>query len=252
MTESERDFDFENKNESDEKRLSFIEHLEELRSRIIYCLISILITTILAFFFSEKLLDILFYPGKNSIKDFYFTSLLTPFNIRLKVAFWTGIIVSSPFILYQLWRFIAPALKQKEKNVIKFIFWFALWFFLIGVLIAYFWVLPLGIPFLLGYATSNMKPIITVDEYISLAVILLVAMGIVFETPLVLIGLNKIGFITAAQLSKNRRYAILAAAFLACGITPGSEFWTSLFLIIPLYLLYELSIWFIIFLEKRK
>jgi sec-independent protein translocase protein TatC len=251
MAKSDHDFDVENNDESDERRLSFIEHLEELRSRIIYCLISILFTTIIAFFFSEKLLDILFYPGKKSIKDLYFTSLLTPFNIRLKVAFWVGIIVSSPFILYQLWRFISPALKQKEKNIIKFIFWLALWFFLIGVLIAYFWVLPLGIPFLLAYATPNMKPIITIDEYISLTVILLVAMGIVFETPLVLIGLNKIGLITAAQLSKNRRYALFASAFIACAITPGSEFWTSLFLIIPLYLLYELSIWLIILIERR-
>ncbi|MFB3897253.1 MAG: twin-arginine translocase subunit TatC [bacterium] len=251
MTESERDFDLDNNDESDERRLSFVEHLEELRSRIIYCLISLLVTTIVAFFFSERLLDILFYPGKISIQSFYFTSLLTPFNIRLKVAFWTGIIVSCPLILYQLWRFIAPALKRKEKNVIKFIFWFALWFFLAGVLMAYFWILPLGIPFLLGYATPNMKPIITVDEYISLTMVLLVAMGIVFETPLVLIGLNKIGLITAAQLSKNRRYAFLISVLLACAITPGSEFWTSLFLIIPLYLLYELSIWLIMLIGKR-
>lgn len=251
MTESERDNDLGSNEKSDENKLSFIEHLDELRNRIIYCLISLLVTTIAAFFFSERLLNILFYPGKNSIQDFYFTSLLTPFNIRLKVAFWTGIVISSPFILYQLWRFISPALKQREKKVIKFIFWFALWFFLAGVLIAYFWVLPLGIPFLLSYATPNMKPIITIDEYISLAVVLLAAMGIVFETPLVLIGLNKINLITATQLSRNRRYAILIAAILACVITPGSEFWTSLFLIIPLYLLYELSIWLIILIEKR-
>jgi sec-independent protein translocase protein TatC len=96
-----------------------------------------------------------------------------------------------------------------------------------------------------------MQPLISIDEYISFVVILLVAMGIVFESPLVLIGLYKIGLITAAQLSKNRRFAILIAAILACVITPGSEMWTSLFLIIPLYLLYELSIWLIILIEKH-
>jgi sec-independent protein translocase protein TatC len=251
MTVTDEELDRDIGEEGEEKRLSFIEHLEELRSRIIYCLTSILVTTIAAFFFSETLLNILYLPAKKTLPNLNYTSLLDPFNIRLKVSFGAGIIISSPFILYELWKFISPALKQKEKKIIRLLFSAALGFFVAGVLMAYFWILPFGIPFLLAYATPIMKPLITINEYYSLVSILMVAMGVVFESPLVIIGLYKIGIITAKQLSRNRRFAFLAAVFLACAITPGNEFWTSTFLIIPLYLLYELSIWVIIFIEKR-
>jgi sec-independent protein translocase protein TatC len=99
MTDSEREIAFDFNEESDEKRLSFIEHLEELRTRIIHSLLSFLIITIIAFFFSEKLIDLLFAPCKNSIKVTYFLSILTPFNIRLKVASGAGIVIASPYIL---------------------------------------------------------------------------------------------------------------------------------------------------------
>ncbi|MDI6782728.1 MAG: twin-arginine translocase subunit TatC [bacterium] len=235
----------------DEKRLSFIEHLEELRTRILLSLASILVTTIGAFFFSDKIIDLLIFPCRSSIKETVFLSLLEPFNIRLKVAVGAGIIVASPFILYQLWRFIAPALKPKEKNVIRVLFWFAVLAFLAGVAFAYFVVLPIGAHFLLQYATPAMQPMIRIGEYISFVVIFLVAMGVVFETPLVLIGLNRIGFVSSIQLGNYRRFAVLGAVIVACAITPGSELLNSLIITIPLYLLYELSIWLIKLLEKR-
>ena len=251
MTKTERDITQEIGEEPNEKRLSFIEHLEELRTRILVSLASILVTTIIAFFFSDKLIDILVFPCKSSIKETVFLSLLEPFNIRLKVAAGAGIIIASPFVLYQLWLFISPALKQKEKNVIRVLFWFALLFFLAGVAFAYFVVLPIGAKFLLQYATPVMKPMIRIGEYISFVVIFLVAMGVVFETPLVLIGLNRIGMVSGNQLGNYRRFAILGAVIVACAITPGSELLNSMIISIPLYFLYELSIWLIRLLEKR-
>lgn len=237
--------------EPDEKKISFIEHLDELRTRILISLASILVSTIIAFFFSDKLIDILIYPCKSSIKETYFFSLLEPFNIRLKVAAGAGIISASPLILYQLWLFIAPALKRKEKNVIRVLFWFALVCFWLGVAFAYFVVLPIGAQFLLQYATPVMQPMIRIGEYISFVVIFLVAMGVVFETPLIFIGLNQIGLVNSTQLGNYRRFAILGAVLVACAITPGSELLNSLIISIPLYFLYELSIWLIKLLEKR-
>ncbi|MCX7919214.1 MAG: twin-arginine translocase subunit TatC [bacterium] len=245
------DFSDEENELVEEKRLTFIEHLEELRKRIINCLIGFLIATVISFFYSDRLIDILFAPCKNSIKVTYYGSILTPFNIRLKVSSGAGIIIASPYILYQLWMFIEPALKRNEKKVVRILFSFAILCFLVGVAIAYFWIIPIGVPILLQYATPIMQPLIGIEEYISFVIIILVAMGIVFETPLILIGLSKIGLVTSAQLSRNRRYAILLAAILACIITPGSELWTSIFLIIPLYLLFEISVWLIAIIEKR-
>ena len=115
-----------NNNEPGEKKLSFIEHLDELRTRILVSLLSVLVTTIVAFYFSDKLIDLLVYPCKSSIKETVFLSILEPFNIRLKVAFGAGIVVASPIILYQLWLFVAPALKRHERTGIRIIFWLIL------------------------------------------------------------------------------------------------------------------------------
>lgn len=238
--------------ESDEKKLSFVEHLEELRTRILVSLFSVGIVSIVAFFFSDKLINLLIYPCKESIKETVFLSILEPFNIRLKVAVGAGIVGASPFILFQTWLFIAPALKRKERAVIRILFWFILFCFLAGVAFAYFIVLPTGAAFLLQYATPVMKPMIRIGDYISFVVVFLVAMGLVFETPLVLIGLSKIGIVNSKQLANNRRYAILGAVVVACAITPGSEVLNSLIISIPLYWLYELSIWLVKIIEKRE
>ena len=238
--------------ELEEKRLTLIEHLGELRSRIIKSLVAIFIGTVVAFIFSGDLIDILIRPCLPIIKKTYFTSILQPFNVRLKAAFFAGMIFASPVILLQLWQFIKPALTKKEKNVTRFIFAFALVAFFIGVSFAYFLIIPVGTKVLIEYKTPLMEPLIGINELLNFVVFFLLAMGLVFEIPLVMMGLGKIGLVDSRTLSKNRKFAILGAVVLATIVTPGSEVLTSTILSIPLYLLYELSIILLRFMNKKS
>ena len=233
------DSDFE------EKRLTLIEHLDELRSRIITSLVAITVGTVIAFIFSGELIDWLIKPCIATIKETYYTSPLQPFNVRLKASFFAGMVIASPVILHQLWKFIKPALNKKEKNVVRSLFGFAIISFLVGVAFAYFVIIPMGIKALLEFGTPLMKPLIGIEEIINFVVFFLLAMGLVFEMPLVMMGLAKVGIVSSRMLSKNRKFAIVGAAVLACIVTPGSELVTSMILTIPLYLLYEISIWMV-------
>ncbi len=236
----------------DGPRLTLIEHLDEFRTRIIKSLASLVLGMVIAFIFSATLLDWLIKPCLPFIKETYFTSPLQPFNIRLKVSFFAGIILASPVILYQVWRFIKPALTLKERRVIRGLFAFALILFLSGVALAYYFIVPIGVDVLLHYATPSMKPLISTAEMVDFVVLFLLAMGIVFEVPIIMMGLAKVGLIDYRMLNQNRKYAVFGVVVIATAVTPGSEVLTSLILAVPLYFLFELSVVIVRFMERRK
>jgi sec-independent protein translocase protein TatC len=159
----------------------------------------------------------------------------------MKVAFIAGIILTSPFILYQIWAFVAPGLYQKEKKyVIPFVLGGS-FFFALGVLFGYFVAIPVGFRFLLGYATDFIKPMPSMKEYLSFSIKFLLAFGLVFEFPVVLVLLAKIGIIDAKMLARQRKYAILLIFIFAAVMTPP-DIISQVLMALPLMGLYELSI----------
>jgi sec-independent protein translocase protein TatC len=228
----------------DEKKLPLTAHLQELRKRLIFSFIGIGIGFILCYAFADTLFDILAFPLMKVMPkggSLVFISVAEAFFTYMKVGFIGGLILASPFVLYQIWAFVAPGLYKHEKRyVVPFVFLGSL-FFAMGILFGYFVALPVGFKFLLGYASDFIKPLPNMKEYLSFSIKFLLVFGLVFEFPVVLLLLARIGLIDAKMLAKHRKYAILLIFVFAAVVTPPdiiSQVMTAL----PLIGLYELSI----------
>lgn len=228
----------------DEKKLPLTSHLQELRKRLVLSFIAIAIGFVLCYTFSQNLFDLLSRPLVKMMpagSSLIFTSVAEAFFTYMKVAFIAGIIVTSPFILYQVWAFVAPGLYTHERRyVIPFVAAGSL-FFALGILFAYFVAIPVGFKFLLGYATDFIKPMPSMKEYLSFSIKFLLAFGLVFEFPVVLVLLARIGVIDAKTMARHRKYAILLIFIFAAVMTPP-DLISQLLMAIPLMGLYELSI----------
>jgi sec-independent protein translocase protein TatC len=229
----------------DEKKLPLTSHLQELRKRLIHSFIAIGVGFFVCYALKESLFDILATPLMNVMPkggSLIFTSVAEAFFTYMKIAFIAGIILTSPFILYQVWAFVAPGLYQKEKRyVIPFVLGGSV-FFAIGVLFGYYVAIPVGFRFLLGYATDFIKPMPSMKEYLSFTIKFLLVFGLVFEFPVVLVLLSKIGIIDAKMLARQRKYAILLIFIFAAAVTPSPDLISQLLMALPLMGLYELSI----------
>ena len=228
----------------DEKKLPLTAHLQELRKRLILSFIAIGVGFFVCYAFKEFLFDILAAPLQKVMPiggSLIFTSVAEAFFTYMKVAFIAAVIFVSPFVLYQIWAFVAPGLYQKEKRyVIPFVLGGSL-FFAMGVLFAYFVAVPIGFKFLLGYATDFIKPMPSMKEYLSFSIKFLLAFGLVFEFPVVLVLLARIGVVDAKMLARQRKYAILLIFIFAAVVTPP-DFISQVLMALPLIGLYELSI----------
>jgi len=225
-------------------KLPFTGHLEELRKRLIVCFVSVGIGFALSYGFKEKLFQILTRPliAVMAADDkLIFTGLPEAFFTYLKVAFLSGIMLSTPIILYQFWMFVAPGLYQKEKRLLMPIVFLSTLFFLGGSLFGYFVVFPFGFKFFLGFASETIQPLPSMKEYLSFSAKLLLAFGLVFELPLVITFLSKMGLVTVAFLKKNRKYALLLFFAGAAILTPPDVV-TQIMMALPLMILYEISI----------
>lgn len=222
----------------------FTAHLEELRSRLIHCFVAVGIGFIACYGFKEKLFQILIYPlvsvmGKG--EKLIFTGLPEAFFTYLKVAFLAGLMLASPVILYHFWMFVAPGLYKKEKNVLLPIVILSSFFFIGGAFFGYFVVFPFGFEFFLSFATENIQAFPSMKEYLSFTSKLLIAFGLVFELPLVITFLARLGVVSIDFLKKNRKYAVLLFFVGAAIITPPDVV-TQIMMALPLMVLYEISI----------
>lgn len=231
----------------EDKQLGFLDHLEELRGRIIKSLISIILFSIVAYVFSERLLAFITRP----IPEVYFMAPTEAFSTRIKISLIAGIIISLPVIFYHAWKFITPGLFQREIKLIIPAVLFSTLFFLVGAVFCYWLVLPLSMKFLLGFGTEKLKPMIQIKDYISFVSYMILAFGSVFELPVISYFLGKLGVITPWTLKKGRRYAITGILLLAAVITPPDIF-SQLMLAGPLYFLYEVSIIVVKVTHKKK
>lgn len=228
----------------DEKKLPLSSHLQELRKRLILSFIAIGVGFLICYYFSDTLFNILAAPLMKMMPQdgsLIFVSVAEAFFTYMKVAFIAGIILTSPFILYQIWAFVAPGLYQKEKKYVIPLVLGGSFFFALGVLFGYFVAIPVGFQFLLGYATDFIKPMPSMKEYLSFSIKFLLAFGLVFEFPVVLVLLTRIGVVDAKTLAKKRKYAILLIFIFAAVMTPP-DIISQVLMALPLMGLYELSI----------
>jgi sec-independent protein translocase protein TatC len=229
--------------ESGDVEMSFLDHIEELRWRIIYSLIGIVVFTIIAWVFINPLVEVvLLKPARDAHASL---QNLRPFGqlfLYFQVAIIVGIVASVPNIFYQLWKFIAPALKRNERKYILRIVIFSTFCFLAGIAFAYFVMLPMAMKFAAQFGTVEIKNEFAIDEYMSIIISVMLAAGVVFELPMISFFLSKLGILTPKFMRKYRRHAIVIILVLAAILTPGTDPVSQVILAVPLVLLYEISI----------
>ena len=231
---------------SEENKSPFTEHLGELRDRLVRSFIAVGIGFACAYFFKEKLFEILIAPlvtamGESGNARMIFTGLPEAFFTYLKVSFLAGIMAASPVLFYEFWMFISPGLYRTEKKYLLPIVVLSVFFFLLGSSFGYFIVFPYGFKFFLGFATDTIQAMPSMKEYLGFASKMLLAFGLVFELPLVLTFMARMGLVTVDFLKKNRKYAVLIFFVGAALITPPDVV-TQIMMALPLMVLYEISI----------
>ena len=239
---------------NNDKEMTFIEHLEELRKRVIKCIIGVSVGFIVSYIYSKELFSLLMRPLililPKTQKQLVFTNPIQPFMVYLKVALIVGVFISSPLILFQLWRFISPGLYKNERKYSFAFLLLSIIFFIGGTSFGYFILLPISFSFLLKFA-EGLIPMITINDALSLISWLLFGLGICFELPVFLLLMAKMGIISLQTITKNRKYAFLISFVVSAVVTPTPDLFTQCTLAIPLYILYEISIVLIkIFVKK--
>lgn len=215
-------------------------HLEELRGRLLKIIWTVLGAMGITYFFSDVLIGWLKRPLAGEL---YFFSPTEAFWVTLKVSFFAGALLSLPVILYQLWRFVAPGLLPRERRYALPFVMLGCLFFILGLLFCYFVVLPFALNFLVGFGTERgLKTMFSIGLYVDFLLKFLLAFGVIFELPLAITLLAKLGLVTPQFLARNRRYAILVNGVIAAILTPTSDIFNMMLMMVPLLLFYELGI----------
>ena len=253
---------------SESEKQSFWDHLDIRRASLVKIAAVTAVFAVVAFFFKEALFSVILAPKDadfityrwlyffsgwvtdEQAQDFYVklinTGLAQQFMIHMKVAMCTGVLCASPYILYQLFRFVSPALYANERKYVVRVVGYGYIMFMVGVLISYFLIFPLTFRFLGTYQVSDqVENMISLQSYISTLLMMSLAMGIVFEIPILSWLFAKLGFISADFMRRYRRHAVVIILVVAAIITPTSDVFTLLLVSLPMWLLYEVSIWIV-------
>jgi sec-independent protein translocase protein TatC len=232
----------------DEKTMSFIAHLEELRIRLIKILIGIGVGFLLCYFVSDELFNMIARPIQENMPkggSLIIIKLQEGFFTYLKISLISGLFLTSPFSFYQIWLFVAPGLYKHEKRyVIPFVM-LATFFFVGGAAFCYFVVLPFGIKFFLNYTAAYVQPNISIQSYFNLVIGFVLSFGVIFELPVIMIFLAKIGLVDVKTFTRNRKYSILMAFIIGAVFTPTPDAVNQCLMAVPLILLYEIGIFFV-------
>ena len=236
--------------------MPFLDHLEELRHRLMWMLGALAIGVAIAFGLMLKVdvVGLLMRPIAPLLQGqkLVFTHPSDPFWVVMMASFAIGAIFALPVLLYQIWAFLSPALYQHEKRLVLPVVAGATALFAAGVALAFFIILPFTLRFLLGFQTASLAPMITAREYFSFAISMSLALGAVFELPIAILALTALGIVTPRLLNHYRRHAIVLCLVGAAFITPGGDPLSLFLLSVPLYLLFELSVALSVIVYRRK
>lgn len=240
--------------ELDHKHQTLVDHLSELRFRLIRAAIAIIIGGLASYYFSEQIFDVIRSPILSYLKNvgLVFTAPMDKFMAHIKVSLFSGIILSSPFWFYQIWNFVAPGLYKQERRYALSFITSALVLFLVGILMCYMVILPVTFEFLLGFGGTVDQPMITINEYLSFFITMHLAFGLAFELPLILVILGMLGIVSQAFLKDKRRYAVVLMSIFSALVTPSPDAITLLMLLIPLMVLYEIAVILVGIFERKK
>jgi sec-independent protein translocase protein TatC len=228
--------------------MPFLDHLEELRWRILWSLVAVAIGTAigLGLVYNFPVLEILVEPIRKAWRDpnlhLIYLSPADPFFVLLKLGIFSGIILAFPIVVYQIWAFLSPALEKREKRAVVPALYLGLVLFMAGVALAYFVALPVTLQFFQRFFTESLQGQLEINATIGFIVKLLLAFGAVFELPVVILALSVMGLVTPAFLRSKRRHAIVLITVLASFLTPGDVITLTIMMMVPLVLLYELGI----------
>ncbi|GHA11014.1 Sec-independent protein translocase protein TatC [Devosia pacifica] len=233
-----------------------LDHLIELRKRLINSLIAIGVLLIICFIFAGQIFDVLLEPYRSVVPnpedlELIYTAPQEFFFTQLSVAFFGALFLGFPFMATQIYMFVAPGLYKHERSAFVPYLIATPIFFLLGALLVYFVVLPMALGFFQGMQTDEVSMLVKVSEYLGLAMTLIIAFGVCFQLPVILTLLAKIELVNSQMLGKGRRYAIVAILGLAAFITPPDPI-SQIGLAMPVYLLYELSIWSVRWIERSR
>ena len=217
--------------------MSLIDHLGELRGRIIVALVAMIIGTVVSYYYVDDIIQILIAPAGK----LYYTKPTEAFFTYMKISIISGLIVSSPVWFYQIWAFIIPALSKGEKKVTFLIVPSAISLFIIGVLFSYYLVLPTAIEFFIGFGTDGLQPLFSIGQYIDFVVGFIIPFGITFELPLIIVALGALGILSSQRVRKFRKIFILLAFIVGGAISQTPDMLSQTMIAGPMVLLYEIS-----------
>jgi sec-independent protein translocase protein TatC len=244
--------------DSQDGRMSFFEHLAELRKRLIHSVVAILVGTIAGLTVSKAAFGVIARPMAEALRAanleerLISTSPTGPINLYLKLAVYIGIVLASPVVLYQVWMFIAPGLYKHERRAVTLFIVSSVALFLTGIAFCYFVLMPYTLTFLVGFDMPYFTPMISINEYWDLVLILMLGLGLVFQMPILIFFLALFGFVTPGFLWKNFRYAILIIAVVAAIVTPTPDALTMFVFMAPMIALYALGIGVAAVVVRRK
>jgi len=240
------------------KTMTFLEHLEALRKALLRSLAGLFLGFLIAYAFSEKIYNFLLIPFNEAYRSvlhkepiLIFTTLFEPFMAYLKVSLVAGIFISSPYIFYELWKFIAPGLYKKEKKYVLPFVSFAVLFFIGGATFGYFFVFPAAFKFFMGYSTQVIQPAIKVSDYLEVAIWTLIIFGAVFEFPLVMLFLVFVRILSFETLISKWRYFVVGISIASAVFTPADVV-SMMLMMIPLLILYIFTLLAAYFITKIR
>lgn len=228
-----------------EKTMSILEHLEELRRVLIISFVSMVPASFVGWYFREWLMAILVEPVKALNQKLVYLGPAEAFMVEVKIAVIAGFILASPIIFWQVWGFILPALKTHEKRYLLIVVPLSILLFAAGVTFGYSTVFRYGIEFFLSFATEGLTPMLSLSQYISFTFWFLLPFGLMFELPLLMFFLAKLGFVNYRFLAKNRKFALLIIFIISAIATPTTDMLSMSAMAVPMYILYEISIWIV-------
>ena len=217
--------------------MSIIAHLTELRKRLIRSLIAIGVGSCIAYYFIEDIMHLLTGPAGK----LYYMQPAEAFFTYIKVAIFVGFLIALPVVLYQIWRFVLPALIGMERYLLSVIVPVSLILFLAGIAFSFFLVLPAAVKFLVGFSTQELQPMFSIKQYFDFVIAFLLPFGFIFELPLAIVLLAKVGIVSSKFLAKQQRIVIFLTFVIGAVISPTPDIFSQCMIAIPMILLYEIS-----------